>query len=121
MLDPQKNVSVWEIDYSGAIPPTVNTYPFALTEAYVDAETGKLYGFAFRLAQASAENFDAAALAREFLARLGISDFDDITDDSSSEAASLYNKFATDGMDGAKTVFTVGFQDGVNEIFVKCY
>ena len=123
MLDPQKNVPVWQIEYSSAIPPTVNdNLPFALMEAYVDAETGKLYGFAFRLNQADAENFEPDALAKAWLDRLGITSFEDITDDNPfTEDASLYNKFATDGMDSAKTVFTVGFYEGVNEVFVKCY
>lgn len=123
MLDPQKNVPVWQIEYSSAIPPTLNDYlPFALMEAYVDAETGKLYGFAFRLGQADAETFEPDALAKAWLARLGITSYEDITEDNPfTEDASLYNKFVTDGMDSAKTVFTVGFYEGVNEVFVRCY
>lgn len=123
MLDPQKNVPVWQIEYSSAIPPTFNdNLPFALMEAYVDAETGKLYGFAFRLGQADADTFESDALAKAWLDRLGITSYEDITEDNPfTEDASLYNKFVTDGMDSAKTVFTVGFYEGVNEVFVRCY
>lgn len=123
MLDPQKNVPVWQIEYSSAIPPTANdNLPFALMEAYVDAETGKLYGFAFRLKKVDAESFELDALAKVWLDRLGITSFEDITDDNPfAEDANLYNKFATDGMDNTKTVFTVGFYEGVNEVFVRCY
>lgn len=123
MLDPQKNVPVWQIEYSSAIPPTNNdNLPFALMEAYVDAETGKLYGFAFRLKQVDADNFDPEALCKAWLDRLNITSFEDITDGNPfTEDASLYNKYATDGMDNAKTVFTVGFYEGVNEFFVRCY
>ena len=123
MLDPQKNVPVWQIEYSSAIPPTFNdNLPLVLMEAYVDAETGQLYGFAFRLKQADEENFDPEALAKVWLDRLGITSFEDITDDNRFiEDANLYNKFATDGMESTKTVFTVGFYEGVNEVFVRCY
>lgn len=123
MLDPQKNVPVWQIEYSSAIPPTINdNLPFALMEAYVDAETGKLYGFAFRLKQVDAEKFKPDALAKAWLDRLSITSLEDITDDNPfTEDASLYKKFATDGMDSTKTVFTVGFYEGVNEVFVRCY
>jgi len=121
MLDPQKNVPVWQIEYSTAVPP-VSDLPFALMEAYVDAETGKLYGFAFRLKQLEGDNFEPDALAKAWLVRLGITNFEDITDDNPfTENASRYNKFATDGMDSTKTVFTVGFYEGVNEVFVRCY
>lgn len=123
MLDPQQNVAVWQIEYSSAIPPTVSdSLPFALMEAYVDAETGKLYGFAFRFKQTDAKDFQPDVLAKAWLDRLDITNFEDITDDNPfTEDASLYNKFATDGMDSAKTVFTVGFYEGVNEVFVRCY
>jgi hypothetical protein len=123
MLEPQKNVPVWQIEYSSAIPPTFNDrLPFVLMEAYVDAETGKLYGFAFRLEQADTEDFEPDALAKAWLDRLSIASFEDITDDKLfTENASLYKKFAIDGMDSAKTVFTVGFYEGVNEFFVRCY
>ncbi len=123
MLDPQKNVPVWQIDYSSSTPPTFSeNSPFRLMEAYVDAETGKLYGFAFRLEQADSEKFDPDAYAMAWLDRLGLTSFEDITEDNPfTEDASLYTKFATDGMDSAKTVFTVGFYEGVNEVFVRCY
>ncbi len=123
MLDPQKNVPVWQIEYSTAVPPVSDdNLPFALMEAYVDAETGKLYGFAFRLKQLEGDNFEPDALAKAWLDRLGITNFEDITEDNPfTENASRYNKFATDGMDSTKTVFTVGFYEGVNEVFVRCY
>lgn len=123
MLDPQKNVPVWQIEYSTAVPPAPDdNLPFALMEAYVDAETGKLYGFAFRLNQLKGDYFEPDTLAKAWLERLGITSFQDITDDNPfTENASLYNKFATDGMDSTKTVFTVGFYEGVHEVFVRCY
>ncbi|WP_349671885.1 hypothetical protein [Lacrimispora sp.] len=123
MLDPQKNVPVWQIEYSTAVPPVPDdNSPFALMEAYVDAETGKLYGFAFRLKQLEGENFEPDTLAKAWLERLGITNFEDITDDDPiTENASRYKKFATDGMDSTKTVFMVGYYEGVNEVFVRCY
>jgi hypothetical protein len=123
MLDPQKNVPVWQIEYSSAVPPTSNdNLPFALMEAYVDAETGKLYGFAIRPKQVDAQNFEPDALAKAWLGRLGITSFEDITDDNPfTEDASMYKKFATDGMDSGKTVFTVGVYEGVKEVFVRGY
>ena len=118
ILDPQKNVSVWQIEYEGALPPA--GAPFSLLEAYVDAETGKVYSFAVRLNHSP--GFDADKLAKAWLNRLGITDIGDITENSPfSDSTKLYKRFATDGMDQKKTVFTAGFYEGINEVFVDCY
>ena len=118
MLEPRKNVSVWQIEYDGGLPPP--GAPFALMEAYVDAGTGKVYGFAFRAAELA--DFDAERLARAWLGRLGIAGFTDITENGPlPEAEDRRQKFATDGMDQEKTVFEAGFYAGVNEYYVSCY
>jgi len=53
--------------------------------------------------------------------RLLISDCSDITQSNPlTEAATQYKKFATDGPDQKKTVFTAGYYQGVNEYFVNC-
>jgi len=118
MLDPQKNVSVWQIDYAGAIPPAGS--PFSLMEAYVDAETGKIYSFAFRMDQAP--GFDAGKLAKAWLGRLNITGYGDITENNPApETSEQYKRFATDGLDQKKTIFTAGFYKGINEVFVECY
>lgn len=116
ILEPQKNVSVWYIEYDSNLPPAGS--PFALMEAYVDAETGKIYGFAFRTDQQA--DFDADKLAKAWLAQLEITDLGDITENNPlTETATQYKKFATEGMALEKTVFTVGFYEGINEVFVK--
>lgn len=116
ILEPQKNVSVWHLEYSAAVPPAGE--PFALMEAYVDAETGKIYGFAFR--GEPLVDFDADQLARAWLKQLEITDLGDITENNPlTETATQYKKFATEGMNLEKTVFTVGFYEGINEVFIK--
>lgn len=116
ILEPQKNVSVWHIEYDTNLPPAGST--FALMEAYVDAETGKIYGFALRAEQLA--DFDADKLAKAWMAQLEITDLGDITENNPLiEAATQYKKFATEGMAFEKTVFTVGFYEGVNEVFVR--
>ena len=116
MLEPQKNVSVWQLEYDGAKPPVDK--PFSLMEAYIDAETGALYGFSFRMKDQV--DFETDALAKAWISRLSIADFGDITENNPlTETASRYKKFATEGMDNQKTVFTVGFYEGVNEVFVR--
>ena len=116
MLEPQKNMSVWQLEYDGALPPAGEQ--FSLMEAYIDAETGALYGFSFRMK--APVDFDMDALAEAWAGRLGIADFDDITENNPlTETASRYKKFATKGMDNQKTIFTVGFYEGVNEVFVR--
>lgn len=116
ILEPQKNVSVWHIEYDTTVPPVGS--PFALMEAYVDAETGKIYGFAFRAEQPA--DFDADKLAKAWLAQLEITDLGDITENNPlTETATQYKKFATEGMILEKTVFTVGFYEGINEVFIK--
>jgi len=118
ILEPQKNVSVWQIDYSASLPPAGS--PYALMEAYVDAETGKVYSFSFRAADPA--DFDPDGLAKAWLGRLGVTEYDDITQSSPlAEAAQQYKKYATGGMDQEKTVFTVGYYEGINEYYVNCY
>ncbi len=116
MFEPQKSVSVWQIEYDSVLPP--DGLPFALIEAHIDAETGKLYSFSFRVD--ALKDFDADKLAKAWLSHLGITDFSDITENSPlAESAKQYKKFATDGMNNEKTVFTVGFYEGINEVFVR--
>ncbi len=116
MLEPQKSVSVWQIEYDGVSP--TDGSPISLIEAYVDAETGKVYSFAFRIGDL--KDFDADKLAKAWLSRLGITDFSDITENSPlAETAKQYKKFSTEGMNNEKTVFTVGFYEGINEVFVR--
>ena len=116
MLEPQKNVSVWQIEYTSAVPPA--NLPFSLMEAHVDAETGKIYSFAFRMDQEVQFNEDR--LAEIWLNRLNITEFENITENSPwPETTKLRKKFATDGMGHEKTVFSVGFYEGINEVFVR--
>ncbi len=120
MLEPQKSVSVWQIEYDSVLPPDAS--PFSLIEAHVDAETGKLYSFSFRTDTLikTLTDFDADKLAKAWLSRLNITAFSDITENSPlAETAKQYKKFATEGMNTEKTVFTVGFYEGINEVFVR--
>ncbi len=116
MFEPQKRVSVWQIEYDSVLPPDGSMA--SLIEAHVDAETGKVYSFACRID--NLKGFDADRLAKAWLSRLGIKDFSDITENSPlAETAKQYKKFATDGMNNEKTVFTVGYYEGINEVFVR--
>ena len=118
MLEPQKNVSVWQIEYDSAVPPFGS--PFSLMEAYVDAETGKVYSFAFRMD--NPPDFAADKLAEAWLNRLNITEFSDITENTPlADTSKLYKKFATDGIGREKTIFTAGFYEGINEVYVNCY
>ena len=118
MLDPQKNVSVWQIEYDSTLPPAGSD--FSLMEAYVDAETGKVYSFAFRMNHSM--DFNADKLAKAWLGRLSITDMGDLTENTPlTDAGKQYKRYATDGMDQKKTVFFAGYYAGINEVFVNCY
>ena len=113
MLEPGKSVSVWQITclgYSGRC---------SLIEAYIDAETGKIYSFSLRSEQTN-ENFEADKIIDVWCEYLQLGVPEAVTeDDSLMERTPHYKKYFINGTGDNKTIVTAGFYSGVNEFFIR--
>ena len=117
MLDPQKYISVWQIVYDQDRPAA--DYRGALLEAWLDAETGKLYGFSLR-SETEPENFDPGAIMDAWRAYAEVGGAEMLTGDNPLwETTPHYQKYTIDGMGSEKTVVTVGYYEGIHEIFLR--
>jgi len=115
--DPQKNISVWQIVYASSRP--ISEYRGALLEAWLDAETGALYGFSLR-SDNPPESFEPDALADAWRQAAGLTETQ-LSEQNNplSETTPHYKKYILEGLDYDSTVVTVGYYEGINEIFVR--
>ena len=117
MSDPQRNISVWQIAYARGRP--VAAYQGALLEAWLDAETGILYGFSLRTDR-QPDGFDPGALVDAWRLIVELTDVEPLADDNPLlETAALYRKYAAPGLDNDIAVITAGLYEGINEIFLR--
>lgn len=115
ILNPQRYVTVWQIEYDSFLPTNDSINDSLLMEAYIDSKTGDLYSFAIRTKDPV--EFDAKSLATAWAKQLDIINFDDITDIANT--TKQHKKYSAEGMNREKIVFSVGYHEGVNEIFVS--
>lgn len=117
MLEPEKNVSVWQIGYSKGQQLSMLTN--SLLDAYIDAETGKIYGLSLRSRQID-DNFDADKIIAAWCGYLGLEMPEAVTDDNPlMETTPYYKKYSVNGIGDGKTTVTVGFYEGINEFFIR--
>lgn len=115
--EPRNNVAVWKLSL-------VNDRQNAnkenrLIDAYIDADDGKIYEFYARTGLAW-EDIDADGLIDRWSEYMGLSaprEYD--TDNPLLETTPYYKKYVFEGMGGERTIVTVGFYDGINELFLK--
>lgn len=113
VLEPKKNVTVWQISYHGTIIRD------GLVDCVMDAQTHKLYSISLRNPQ-SWQQYDADAVIELWAEYLGASTPEPYVPDSPlTEDATHYQKYAISGMEGDKTIVTIGFYDGIREFFIK--
>jgi len=115
--DPQKNISVWQIVYASSRP--MAEYRGALLEAWLDAETGALYGFSLR-ADNPPDAFEPDALANAWRQAANLTEAQLLEQNNPlPETTPHYKKYILEGLDSDSTVVTVGYYEGINEIFVR--
>lgn len=113
VLEPKKNVTVWQISFNGTIIRD------GLVECVMDAATHKLYSVSLR-GENSWEQYDADETMRLWAEYLGASAPEPYVPGSPlTEDATHYQKYAISGMEGDKTIVTVGYYDGIREFFIK--
>ncbi|MCL1807074.1 MAG: hypothetical protein FWG31_05165 [Oscillospiraceae bacterium] len=117
LSDPQKNISVWQITTAYGNPMTAARG--ALLEAWLDAEDGTLYAFALRT-ETPPEAFDPDAVIRAWCGITGLTGAEPLTEDNPLlETTPHYRKYVIEGAEHERTVVTVGYYEGINEIILR--
>lgn len=117
VLEPRNNVSVWQMSLSESRQNADKSN--RLMDAYIDADSGKLYEFYVRT-PLSWDQIDPDAIIESWRNYLGLEAPQEYANDNPlSEATPYYKKYVFDGMDDGYTVVTVGFYEGISELFLK--
>ncbi len=112
VLEPQNNVAVWKMSLS-------NSQKNRLMDAYIDADDGKIYEFYVRTPLLW-EDIDADALIAAWAEYMGLSAPEPYESDNPLlETTPYFRKYVFTGMGSGQTVVTLGFYEGINELFLK--
>lgn len=117
VLDPRNSLSVWKISLSTDIKNADKSG--RMLDAYMDAETGHIYEFYARTGS-TWEQIDPDRMMEAWSAYQGLSgkrEFD--SDNPLLENTPYYKKYRFAGIGEESTVVTVGFYEGINELFLK--
>lgn len=117
VLEPRNNVAVWKVSLADRQKNTDRNN--RLIDAYLDADSGKIYEFYVRTAR-TWEEIDPDALVESWRQYMGLREpkpYD--SDNPLLETTPYFKKYVFDGMENDKTIVTVGFYEGINELFLK--
>lgn len=117
VLEPRNNIAVWKISLSNS---QVNAdKENRLIDAYIDADDGKIYEFYVRTPLLW-EEIDADEMVEAWSAYMGLgSPAAYESDNPLLETTPYFKKYVFPGMGDDTTVVTVGFYEGINELFLK--
>lgn len=114
----RNNVLVWKISMTTG-KQTANRSN-RLLDAYVDADTGKMYEFYVRTNITRWEDVDADAIIETWAEYMGLEQPQEYEGTNPlSESTSYFKKYTFTGIEGGSTIVTVGFYEGINELFLK--
>lgn len=117
VLEPRNNVAVWKMSLSNSQKNADKTN--RLMDAYIDADDGKIYEFYVRTPLLW-EDIDADALVAEWAAYMGLSEPSPYESNNPLlETTPYFRKYVFAGMGNGQTVVTLGFYEGINELFLK--
>lgn len=117
VLEPRNNLSVWRVSLSSDHENTDKAN--RLMEAYIDADTGKIYGFYARTESTWAD-MEPETMLKSWSDYLGLTGMEAYTSENPLlEMASEYEKYRFPGRDEGSTIVTIGFYEGINEFFIK--
>lgn len=117
VLEPRNNIAVWKLSLSNS-QKNANKEN-RLMDAFIGAEDGKLYEFYVRTPLLW-EDIDADAIIEEWGSYMGLGSPEPYESDNPLlETTPYYKKYVFPGMGDARTVVTVGFYEGINELFLK--
>lgn len=117
--EPRNNVLVWKIALEEGIRPGA-AGGGRLLEAYVDADTGKIYEFYVRTQASDWEEIRPDEMIQAWAEYMGLSEPKEYEEGNPlSETTPYFKKYSFAGVEEASTVVTVGFYEGVNELYLK--
>ena len=116
--EPRNNVLVWKISLKSGKQNADREN--RLLDAYVDADTGKIYEFYVRTQITSWEDIDADYIISTWAEYMGLDEPQEYEGANPlSETTPYFKKYTFAGMEEGRTVVTVGFYEGINELFLK--
>lgn len=117
VLEPRNNVAVWKMSLSNSQKNADKTN--RLMDAYIDADDGKIYEFYVRT-PVLWEDIDADALVAAWAEYMGLGEPSPYESDNPLlETTPYFRKYVFAGMGNGQTVVTLGFYEGINELFLK--
>lgn len=118
VLEPRNNLSVWKISLRTG-QQNANKEG-CLLDVYIDADTGLVYEFYVRTANSIWTDIDSDGMVEKWSAYLGLTGQENYDDTNPLlETTSDYKKYKFAGIDNGNTIVTVGFYEGINELFLK--
>lgn len=117
VLEPRNNVAVWKLDLSN-IQRNADKEN-RLMNAYIDGDNGKIYEFYART-PLTWEEMDPDRMAEEWSRYMGLeapAPYE--TENPLAEATPYFRKYVCSGAGSRKTIVTIGFYEGINELFLR--
>lgn len=117
VLDPRNNVAVWKISLSTSQKNADKEN--RLIDAYIDADDGKIYEFYVRT-PLTWEEIKPDEIMEQWSGYLGLNGavpYEAAT--PLMETTPYFKKYILPGMGEGKTIVTIGFYEGINELFLK--
>lgn len=115
--EPRNNVAVWQLSLLGSLQNANKEN--RLIDAYIDADDGKIYEFYVR-SQLKWEDIDPDELIEKWSEYMGLTAPEDYENDNPLlETTPYYKKYVFSADGDERTVVTVGFYEGINELFLK--
>lgn len=117
VMDPRNNMPVWKVSLYTSQQNADKSN--RLLDAYVDAQTGKMYEFYVRI-EDSWEELAPEKIVKswsEYLELEGMTG--DTADNPLLETTPYFERFCFPGMENGQTKVTIGFYEGINELFLK--
>lgn len=116
--EPRNNVLVWKISLDTGKQTANRTN--RLLDAYVDADTGKVYEFYARTEISRWEDVDPDTMIQIWAEYMELGEPEEYQNTNPlSETTPFFKKYIFAGMEEGNTVVTIGFYEGINELFLK--
>lgn len=117
ILEPRNNIAVWKLSLSNS-QKNANKEN-RLIDAYIGAEDGKLYEFYVRTPLLW-EDIDTDKVITEWSKYMELGTPEEYESDNPLlETTPYFKKYVFPGMGDERTIVTVGFYEGINEVFLK--
>lgn len=117
VLEPRNNITVWKVSLSTSQLNADKTN--RVLDAYVDAQSGKVYEFYVRI-EKEWEELEPDTIVKKWSEYLGLVNMAEYESDNPLlETTPYFKKYLFPGVEGENTIVTVGFYEGINELFLK--